>query len=785
MLDNEDNVISVTAEDFYGNQNSALITITRESEVINVAMELTSDVSEPPSDPLDLDEDDYQNEDETACGSDPYAVTSTPANYTGAAWPTDPGDVYFNPAKVKRDEDGEIIGSYLWPDCQNPDDDQDIMPDQWELQYGFNPQDADDADDDPDGDGFDNLTEYLNGTDPRKPPPTDFKIEVLDSSELAVYDTWLPGYGKVLKITAIWSGDQPPATARFTLANTSSYAGRAVNDPDPSLSSTNYPGWYKYSGFDFGLTTTDPTTDPTVHSFAQGPISVTGTDGVGADTVYTVFLQCWDYGGRARLIVTHPTDSSISSEIWIPKGSGTNGIGSSWQYDNDPAKRLEANADIDAIAFEESEKNTAPLGDDFNNFAEYRGILYAPAIGEALVHERLNPHRKDLFLRAEGFDDAMGDPYRDFDAARETDPAYYPFRMGRALHIAGIDVHNTTGWGHDATEDGSFFTYHRNGTISVIENEKVTGISTDWALTWPQIEWEFKIEGDSPDAWVPVSSWGSPNILGLDRAYSGGSGGDYAIRMSLPHISVLIVRLNTERKGAFSVEDGFITPLGASKPVANNMTGSRYWTWSSKGWSRKAADVTSYGIAEALKIPLDHYFSDRPYAKGTVWTGSAWEPADTSEGSADLKLMPLNLCEDYQDKIAYTDGYHDLGLKILLGNHQNNYWDGDRRLKTHTEWASGNLSPFDIDNNGYVELPAASDPTADIFANQHDKKGRPYSKARVLQHTITHEICHVLAGPKHSYDPDCVMYEWSADWRRDDHLSDDYRSLLMVINKIR
>ena len=152
-----------------------------------------------------------------------------------------------------------------------------------------------------------------------------------DSSNPPVYDTWLPGYGKVLKITAIWSGDQPPATARFTLANTSSYAGRAVNDPDPSLSSTNYPIWYNYSGFDFGLTTTDPTTDPNVHSFAQGPISVSGT-GVGADTVYTVFLQCWDYGGRARIIVTHPTDSSISSEIWIPNGSGTNGIGSSWQH---------------------------------------------------------------------------------------------------------------------------------------------------------------------------------------------------------------------------------------------------------------------------------------------------------------------------------------------------------------------------------------------------------------------------------------------------------------------
>lgn len=47
------------------------------------------------------------------------------------------------------------------------DSDGDGMPDDWEKTYGLNPADPLDAALDPDGDGFSNLDEYLNGTDPR------------------------------------------------------------------------------------------------------------------------------------------------------------------------------------------------------------------------------------------------------------------------------------------------------------------------------------------------------------------------------------------------------------------------------------------------------------------------------------------------------------------------------------------------------------------------------------------------------------------------------------------
>ena len=50
-----------------------------------------------------------------------------------------------------------------------PDADHDAMPDAWERRHGFNPKDPADGPRDLDGDGYTNVEEFLNLTDPAKP----------------------------------------------------------------------------------------------------------------------------------------------------------------------------------------------------------------------------------------------------------------------------------------------------------------------------------------------------------------------------------------------------------------------------------------------------------------------------------------------------------------------------------------------------------------------------------------------------------------------------------------
>ena len=69
---------------------------------------------------------------------------------------------------------GKVINSQSdvggWPRYESgapsPDSDHDGMPDEWELQHGFDPTDASDGTGDRDGDGYTNVEEFLNGTTP-------------------------------------------------------------------------------------------------------------------------------------------------------------------------------------------------------------------------------------------------------------------------------------------------------------------------------------------------------------------------------------------------------------------------------------------------------------------------------------------------------------------------------------------------------------------------------------------------------------------------------------------
>ena len=68
--------------------------------------------------------------------------------------------------------DPREVGGYpeysFCPDDVPVDTDGDGMPDEWEIAYGFDPNDSSDGAQDADGDGYTNVEEYLNGTGPRE-----------------------------------------------------------------------------------------------------------------------------------------------------------------------------------------------------------------------------------------------------------------------------------------------------------------------------------------------------------------------------------------------------------------------------------------------------------------------------------------------------------------------------------------------------------------------------------------------------------------------------------------
>ena len=75
-----------------------------------------------------------------------------------------------------RQRRGSIIDSQQqvggWPEMKSTiapqDSDGDGMPDDWERRYRLNPRDPADANLDPDRDGYTNIEEYLNGTNPTR-----------------------------------------------------------------------------------------------------------------------------------------------------------------------------------------------------------------------------------------------------------------------------------------------------------------------------------------------------------------------------------------------------------------------------------------------------------------------------------------------------------------------------------------------------------------------------------------------------------------------------------------
>lgn len=74
-----------------------------------------------------------------------------------------------------------------WTDPNDPDTDDDEMPDGWEMSYGLNPLNPSDGFEDPDGDSLLNVSEFFAHTSPKN-PDTDADF-LPDGAEVIIYGT--------------------------------------------------------------------------------------------------------------------------------------------------------------------------------------------------------------------------------------------------------------------------------------------------------------------------------------------------------------------------------------------------------------------------------------------------------------------------------------------------------------------------------------------------------------------------------------------------------------------
>lgn len=185
-------------------------------------------------------------------------------------------------------------------------------------------------------------------------------------------------------------------------------------------------------------------------------------------------------------------------------------------------------------------------------------------------------------------------------------------------------------------------------------------------------------------------------------------------------------------------------------------TGIRTWARSILAGSGVGTNVI-YGSPSVYKRSWLGYFYDKPYKDANTWSA-----ANTWGNPPNNMLDPLNRVEDVDDNGILGAGEDTNGNGLLDGDHLVLLLGGGPDF-------TQDLNPFDKNNDGNV-----------------DELGKEYSMAHIVKHVVTHEVGHAtgINGPHggHCIDNTCLMYRYSNDRDREDHICNTCRGMIKIHN---
>jgi hypothetical protein len=210
-----------------------------------------------------------------------------------------------------------------------------------------------------------------------------------------------------------------------------------------------------------------------------------------------------------------------------------------------------------------------------------------------------------------------------------------------------------------------------------------------------------------------------------------------------------VVEARNELAATYQGEDGHILKRG-----------KRDWVIATLGDSGVGQDYTTYGVnTRTFQPSVTFFFDDAPYQDG----GGAVGESELLESTTQT-----NMVEDKND-----NGERDGGENSVVNDQ---ILDGDRYLLdgllTH------DLSTFDIDKDGFVELPVVANPGSLVKDTLDSNES---TRAQVTKHVLTHEVAHALGAPHTTVDTD-LMFNLTTDFRRDGQFSVDAKQSFKIHN---